>query len=222
MDSISVANSAFALTLIEKNANVSFADNEGVTVVTQAAYHGLASVVEALISKGVDLLASNVEGINPLIAAASEGHADVVKLLLATKKVNIDSKDKDGTNALMAASVRGHKDVVELLLSSGADLNTQNADGHSALMFAYNGKNQVQTLLDKYSEYMKEADDNSTKIIKAALQTHLDVVQLLLKNGADAALKDNDGHVATDFDYKPPEIVIPSVDDSIKNNLKEL
>ena len=33
--------------------------------------------------------------------------------------------------------------VVELLIANGAELNTQNVDGHTALMFAYNGRNQV-------------------------------------------------------------------------------
>jgi hypothetical protein len=58
-------------------------------------------------------------------------------------------------------------------------------------MFAYNGKNQVEVLLDKYKEYMKDANDNSTKIIKEALQTHLDVVSMLVKGGADVNIKVN-------------------------------
>lgn len=223
MDSIIVGNTVFALTLIEKGANVSYHDADGVTIVIQAAYHGLTSVVDSLIKKKVNLTSSNVEGINPLIAAASEGHAEIVKMLVASGQVDINSKDKDGTNALMAASVRGHKDVVEILLQNGIDLNSQNSDGHSALMFAYNGKNQVQTLLDKYSEYMKDSHDNSTKVIKEALQTHSDVVNLLLSRGADPNLKDNDGHIAVDFDYKPPEIIIPGAGAAkINEGLKEL
>ena len=115
-------------------------------------------------------------------------------------------KDKDGTNALMAAAVRGHKEVVDLLVQKGVDVNAQNVDGHTALMFAYNGKNQVETLLDKYGDYVKENSDNSTKIIQEALDTHIYVVNLLSKSGADMTIKDNEGHTAVDFDYKPPEI----------------
>lgn len=89
----------------------------------------------------------------------------------------------------MAAAVRGHKDVVKLLVDHGANVNAQNVDGHTALMFAYNGKNQVETLLDKYGEYMKDVNDNSTQIIQDALQTHVDVVNLLVKSGADLSLK---------------------------------
>ena len=44
-----------------------------------------------------------------------------------------------------------HVQVVEVLLKYNANVNDQNVDGHTALMFAYNGRNQVASLLDKYS-----------------------------------------------------------------------
>ena len=130
-------------------------------------------------------------GINPLIAACSEGHVEIVKQLLSSKDVDPNTKDKDGTNALMAASVRGHKEVVTLLLEKKVLVNAQNVDGHTALMFAFNGKNQVETLLDKYTEYIKDDSDNSTKVILEALKSHSDVVNLLIQNGADPSLKVN-------------------------------
>lgn len=34
--------------------------------------------------------------------------------------------------------------VVEILVAAGAEVNAQNTDGHTALMFAYNGKTQVR------------------------------------------------------------------------------
>lgn len=51
---------------------------------------------------------------------------------------------QDGTTALMAASVRGHKTAVDALLKHGASVDQQNLEGHTALMFAYNGRNQVR------------------------------------------------------------------------------
>ena len=125
MDAVVVSNKEFALLLIQKGANISHADAEGVTITTQAAYQGLLSVVEALLEKGADVTVTNNEGINPLIAAASEGHHEVVRVLLAAGKGDINVKDKDGTNALMAASVRGHKEVVSQLLQVKCDVNAQ-------------------------------------------------------------------------------------------------
>ena len=205
MDSVLVSNIEFAKLLIEKGADPNYADDEGVTVVTQAAYMGLKDIVEMLVQKDADVTMANKEGIDPLIATASEGHNECLEMILGTKKVDVNAKDKDGTNALMAAAVRGHHKTIEILISNGADVNAQNVDGHTALMFAYNGKNQVETLRDKYREFVKDANDNSTAIMQQALQTHLDTVASLIKNGADLTLKDNEGHQATDFDYKPPD-----------------
>ena len=155
MDAVVNSNTDYALLLIDKGANVGFADDDGVTVVTQASYQGHKDIVAALLEKGADPAVANSEGINALIAAASEGHKEVVEVLLSGDRVDVNARDKDGTNALMAAAVRGHKEVIEMLVLKGADVNAQNVDGHTALMFAYNGKNQVETLLDKYSEYME-------------------------------------------------------------------
>jgi ankyrin repeat protein len=216
MDAIENAQVELALLLIEKGANITYQDKDGVTVLTQAAYQGLGQVVQALLARKdattgeylVNIVATNAEGVNALIAASSEGYTEIVNMLLATQKCDVNRQDKDGTNALMAASVRGHKEVVKVLVDHGANVNAQNVDGHTALMFAYNGKNQVETLLDKYSEYLRDAQDlNSSKIIQEALQTHVDVVNLLIEKGADVNLQDNEGHIAKDFDYKPPEIV---------------
>jgi len=204
MDSIVLNNTEFSLLLIEKGANVSFADEMGVSPLTQAAYVGQLSVVKALLDKGADVGAANHEGINAVIAASSEGFDDVLSLLLETKKADVNSKDKDGTNALMAASVRGHKAIVDRLLENGADVNAQNVDGHSALMFAYNGKSQVESLLHRYQAHL-QADQNSTQVVQAALQTHVDVLTSLIKFGARTDLKDKDGHTAADFDFKTPE-----------------
>lgn len=111
----------------------------------------------------------------------------------------------------------------------GIDVNSQNVDGHTALMFAYNGKNQVETLWERYSQFVSDAkleksspeedgeaikneavvktadiDDGGTgPLIQEALKNHTTLVDLLLKAGADNTIKDKEGHVAKDFDFQP-------------------
>lgn len=219
-DSIMVENEEFALLLIEKGADIYFSDEKNVSTLLQASHRGLTAVVKALLEKHASnsgtadfLDVASEDEITPLIAASSEGNAECVNLLLASK-ANVNAKDKDGTNSVMAASARGHLDVVTALLAAGANVNDQNADGHTALMFAYNGKNQVETLWERYTQFVMEAesngegkdevDDNGTgPIIEEALKNHTALVQLLVKNGADQSLKDKEGHVAKDFDFHP-------------------
>ena len=189
-----------ALLLLAKGANASFADSDGVTVTTHAAYLGNVRVVHELATRGADLTSGNYDGTNPLIAASAEGHYDVVATLLESKSVDVHAVDVDGTTALMAACVRGHRQVASLLVSAGASVNAQNVEGHNALMFAYSGKYQVEILLEKYRDYMKVEEDNSTRAMKEAIKVHTSIVTLLLRSGADTTITDALGHVPKDFD----------------------
>ena len=80
MNAVIEANVTLALLLIEKGAGLTYADEEGVTIITQAAYQGQLSVVNALLARGADPSISNVEGINALIAATSEGHDEAASM----------------------------------------------------------------------------------------------------------------------------------------------
>jgi hypothetical protein len=59
----------------------------------------------------------------PLMAAATKGHADVVRLLLAYGAA-VDAKDADGTTALDVALGHGCADCVEALMRAGCDPNS--------------------------------------------------------------------------------------------------
>lgn len=219
-DSIVVENEDFALLLIERGADIYYKDEKNVNTLLQANHRGLGKIVQALLASHASGGSSDAyiddisdDGMTSLIAASSEGHTECVKLLVESN-ASVDIKDKDGTNALMAAAARGHLDVVSALLDAGAKINDQNADGHTALMFAYNGKNQVETLWERYNQFVSDAEDDATSkgdmedngtgpIIREALDNHTALVDLLLKNGADASLKDKEGHVAKDFDFHP-------------------
>ena len=190
MFAITEKKATLSLALIKGGANVSYVDEAGVTLLTEAAYLGLDDVVEALLRADADASVSNLEGITPLIAAASEGFTEIAANLIKSAQATINAKDKDGTNALMAACVRGHVNVVELLLANGVNVNAQNNDGHTALMFAYNGKNQIETLQVKYKEFVpSESDGSSQAMLEEALSIHRRVIALLIAHGADASIQ---------------------------------
>ena len=83
---------------------------------------------------------------------------------------------------------------------------------HVSLLAAATINEQTNSTLSsthkfKYSEYMNDDSKdtgNSTQIIQKALETHTGIVDVLLKSGADATIKDKKGNLAVDFDYKPP------------------
>merc|ERR1711862_171473 len=237
MDAIIVENEEYALLLIEKGAYLYYQDEKDVTTLLQASHRGLVNIVSAILEKHDEdsnpgfLNMPSKDGVTPLIAASSEGHVPVVERLLQESSVDVNQRDKDGTTSVMAAAARGHVENVSFLIASKADVNLQNMDGHTALMFAYNGKTQVETLWERYTQYIAEnsaadkSDGGTGPIIQEALQNHTKIVQMLVSVGANEKLKDKEGHVAKDFDFHSDldaDVVKQErkvSEDSIKNEL---
>ncbi|OCL09099.1 ankyrin, partial [Glonium stellatum] len=74
-----------------------------------------------------------------LSQAAGDGHEAMVKLLLTTGRVDVDSKDKDyGRTPLSWAAENGHEAVVKLLLATGrVDVESKDKDyGRTPLSWA--------------------------------------------------------------------------------------
>jgi ankyrin repeat protein len=74
-------------------------------------------------------------GWTPLQYAASKGHLDTVKMLVANKAL-INAPGPDGTTALMMAAYGGSEPVVRFLLESGADATMQNLQKQDAADWA--------------------------------------------------------------------------------------
>jgi len=99
---------------------------------------------------------SRTDGATPLFMASQEGHADVVKLLLAAGS-DISKGISSGVTPLMVASEGGHVDIVQVFLDAKADLSlTINVNGkdYTALSLAKShGHDDVVALLKKYGAF---------------------------------------------------------------------
>lgn len=83
----------------------------------------------------------------PLHYAASRGHLDIVKALVAAG-ASVDDTSRGDNTALVSAAANGHLHVVAFLVSVGANANDRNADGKTAQdVAAENGHQDVVTFL---------------------------------------------------------------------------
>jgi ankyrin repeat protein len=166
-----------------------------------AAYFGLEQATNGLLDSesdpddAVDL--KDRGGQTPLLLAAKHGHELVVKALLNTNQVNINSQNNLEATPLLLAAMNGHDAVVKLLLDTGlADVNAKNKDKDTPLLWAaMNGHDAVvKLLLDTgLADVNAKNKDKDTPLLWAAMNGHDAVVKLLLDTGlADVNAKDKD------------------------------
>ena len=97
-----------------------------------AALKGMTELCRQLISRGADV---NKPGWTPLHYAATNGHLEIMSVLLE-ESAYIDAASPNGTTPLMMAAQYGTPAAVQLLLEAGADPMLKNQQGLRALDFA--------------------------------------------------------------------------------------
>ena len=115
-----------------RSINLNKLNLSGESPLMMASLKGDVLIANKLVKKGADV---NKTGWTPLHYAASNGHAEVVKLLLENHAY-IDAESPNGTTPLMMASMYGSPQVVKLLVEEGADPMLKNQQGMTALQFA--------------------------------------------------------------------------------------
>jgi len=93
---------------------------------------GQLDLARRLIERGADV---NKTGWAPLHYAATNGHGDVIRLLLE-HHAYIDAESPNGTTPLMMAASYGSPVAVKILLEAGADPLIKNQRGLTAIDFA--------------------------------------------------------------------------------------
>ena len=137
---------------------------------------------------------SDNSGDNPLLAAIEEGLVDVVKVLVKNG-ANLFVRNKfDGTSAIEKAAEFGRREIFQFLiehLPQGGELR------ESTLVAACSNGDQadidiVKQLLEMKLDINTRDQRGWTAIMKAAWRGRLDIFNLLLKNGADINLRNDD------------------------------
>ncbi|CAG9858534.1 unnamed protein product [Phyllotreta striolata] len=139
-----------------------------------------------------------------LICAANAGKCDVVEYLL-NRGVNVDYSDCSGKTALHYAASKGLQNVVLLLVNKNCNVNQLDNEKNTPLHLAsLNGhENCIKALI--YSS--PEVDINATNsfgdspLILATRWGYLDLVKILLENGASVSIKNKRNQ--TVFDVSP-------------------
>ncbi len=157
--------------------------------------------VQALAERGLDVNSITPDLQPPLVLALQRDALRVADFLARHPDTDLNAINTAGESALMIAALRGHLGVVQTLIERRAQVNRP---GWTPLHYAASHDGQaalaITRLLLEHHAYIDAASPNgSTPLMMAARYGDARVVDLLLAQGADPMLRNQQGLDAIDF-----------------------
>ncbi|NII11358.1 hypothetical protein HBF24_11805 [Oleiagrimonas sp. C23AA] len=145
--------------------------------------------------------AVDTQGRSALIAAASEGHAAIVRSLIAAG-ARLDLADHNGNTALMEAARVGADSVVQALLDAKADPHLRDRYGRDALSLACQSSrarlDTVRALIEHGADPHAHSGDDRSPLDHAATTGRWDLVALMDPDSPRPASLDDARDTETD------------------------
>ncbi|XP_071090913.1 ankyrin repeat domain-containing protein 55-like [Haliotis cracherodii] len=120
-------------------SEVNFTDNEQMTALHWAAFHGRPTHLEDLIARQADIFAQDIDGKTPMHWAAQNGSKKSCDILASSTDGAelINLADHSGKTAVHFAAAAGHAEIVQLLSGfPGCDLEALDPDDRTPLHWA--------------------------------------------------------------------------------------
>eukprot|EP00061_Rhincodon_typus_P010624 g35070.t1 len=159
-------------------------------------------IVDLLLEHGADPKLQKKNGASPFIVAAIIGNVNLLSKFLGLG-ADIDEADGNGFTAFMEAAQYGHEEALRFLFQEKADVNKHRMvsearanigkGGKTALIDAVLNKREdiVVILLDEMKADVNAFDNlGKTPLIHALESGNWEIVEILLKRGADVNARD--------------------------------
>ena len=159
-----------------------------------------AADLQAMINGGADVYAKDNNGNTPLHMATTQGHAEIISILLQAK-ADVNAKNNEGVTPLQFATQENHAEVISVLVKMGANVNATNNNGgiplHTAAVIG--NAEVISVLVQAGADVHKRTNKGRTPLHFAAYSGHAKVISILVKAGADVNAKDNEGKTPLDW-----------------------
>jgi len=140
-------------------ADINLKDRAGRTALFYAIQEEKSDTAKLLLDRGAKVSVVDSKGVTPLVVAARKGSIPLMRQMI--KKLEEEKQKPDLNAALLAAAAEGHARAVEMIVHWGADKETANEKGETALILATQGNHleAVKMLTVKLEVETQTADD---------------------------------------------------------------
>ncbi|CAH0549684.1 unnamed protein product, partial [Brassicogethes aeneus] len=178
--------------LIRNGVNINKNGRFNLSALSLAALNGDLEIVTILIKNGANINAQDINGKSPLMVAVNRNYEKIAEFLI-NQGADVNLRDKqDNHTALHHAAFTGNVKIANVLVKNGVNVNAQDINGLSPLMFAV-GKNHEETaefLINQGADVNLCAQDKSTVLHFAR---KVKIANVLVKNGVKVNAQDIKG-----------------------------
>src|SRR5688572_1211834 len=194
--------------LLASGVDINAQNKDGRTALMRAAEKGRVDTTQLLLEKGANLNLQDAQRATALDHAVSSGYVELAKLLRAKGATSRNSYQNDSqiavaaTNfALLRAATYNRRAEIEKLLAQGADVNSRDSSGHTALLFSaqygYSELDEIFTLLlSKGADIDATNADGVTPLMASTNRNDTRAVTFLLANKANVNLRNKESDTA--------------------------
>jgi ankyrin repeat protein len=159
------------------------------------------SAMVNLAFRGFDMNTRDDTGQSGLLLALRQGSLKVADFLLQQNTVDVEARNRAGESPLMMAALKGHLPQARRLIERRAEVNKP---GWTPLHYAASDPSEVSAsmvrlLLLHFAYIDAESPNKTTPLMMAARYGNDATVKLLLEEGADPLLRNEQGLSAIDF-----------------------
>lgn len=154
--------------------------------------------------RGINPNTPDERGRTALTLAMRQESWRVVDTLLIAPGIDLNLANRQGETPLMLAAIKGNLELVKKLAERGADINREGwTPLHYAASAGLEHSVDIASYLLEHSAYIDAASPNgSTPLMLAAQYSSEAMVKLLIAEGADVSLRNQQGLTAVDFARK--------------------
>ena len=182
--------------LKDEMIDINYKDKNGDTFLMKCIKVSKNQSVKWLIKNNADVTLQNKNHKTALYLAIEKRNKEVIHLLLATKKIDLEKRDIEGRTLLQNIVVDGHNQMAKFLIQEGAKLTNLDNKNRNIIYDAlsYGDKSFIQYLLNLEKINLNYLDEDGNSIMHHTEVIRDDeIAKTLLKSGADPTLKNKDG-----------------------------
>ncbi|XP_067650458.1 serine/threonine-protein phosphatase 6 regulatory ankyrin repeat subunit B-like [Haliotis asinina] len=171
-------------------------DRFGRIPLMSAVYNGHKELFDVLVGMGANVSIVDANGDSILHSACRGGHVGMVKHVLASSSVDINSRSKSGKTPLMITVYYGYMDLLHVLVGMGANVSHVQDDGDNILHWACRGGHvdMVKHIISNYGVDINSRDMcGRPPLMTSVYFGYTDIFKYLVSFGANVSYVDDYG-----------------------------